>query len=453
MQVCALFTETLLKERAVKRREHQADSPTYNKLSSTAVRLLDCSTTSGLRSLRYMKEVPDLTHVSINCPDHDKVEDLERNIKQQSPRGVKVDVTNVNSRMALYQAIDDPYDIVEVEPTKAAESHFDGAVQAVADGGLLCISVADMPTLRGFRPEVCYARYGSLSVTAPYDPELALRILLRAVDGAANRHRRFIVPWLSVFSNNYIRLYVRVYESSAMLLFNVTKSMFVLQSAACSTFKTIPVGLLAAESAVVEVPEPVQLIGNVAPVSPGINGQAANQLGRNVLYEAVRWSLPEVCEESGGQWKVVGPVWAGRLHDPAVASELYRRLQFELGASNSNLRQGKYANHHNENRGAHGNSDEPPEVEAAVRASQAQLLRLMFEISTELPDAPLFYSMRSLTADIDGPCILSYYDLMSALAHAGYKASGFHADEQAVKTDAPSSVVSTRRCAGWLLTW
>jgi tRNA G26 N,N-dimethylase Trm1 len=117
------------------------------------------------------------------------------------------------------------------------------------------------------------------------------------------------------------------------------------------------------------------------------------------------------------------------------------------------LRQRKYTNHHNEIRGTHGNGDEPPEVDAAVRSSQAQLLRLMFEISTELPDAPLFYSMRSLTADIDGPCILSYYDLMSALAHAGYKSSGFHADEQAVKTDAPSSVVRTRQCACELLTW
>ena len=40
----------------------------------------------------------------------------------------------------------------------------DAAVQAVADGGLLCVTCTDMPVLAGNYPETCYAKYGSLPV-------------------------------------------------------------------------------------------------------------------------------------------------------------------------------------------------------------------------------------------------------------------------------------------------
>ena len=55
-----------------------------------------------------------------------------------------------------------------------------------------------MAVLTGTFPETCYAKYGSMPLKSKCFHELALRILLSCVDSAANKHMRYIVPWISL---------------------------------------------------------------------------------------------------------------------------------------------------------------------------------------------------------------------------------------------------------------
>lgn len=48
------------------------------------------------------------------------------------------------------------------------------------------------------KPEVAWARYGSVPTRSGYHHEMSLRILLHAINTAAGRHRRSIQPVLSV---------------------------------------------------------------------------------------------------------------------------------------------------------------------------------------------------------------------------------------------------------------
>ena len=65
---------------------------------------------------------------------------------------------------------------------------------------------------------------------------------------------------------------------------------------------------------------------------------------------------------------------------------------------------------------------------------------LLSVISEELPDCPLYYTTGSLCATVkcNQP---SFTTLRSAFLHAGYRVSVSHANQDAVKTDAPPSVV------------
>ena len=56
----------------------------------------------------------------------------------------------------------------------------------------------DMAVLAGAKPEKCMAKYGSLPLKSSYYLEMSLRILLMALDSAANRHGRYIEPWISL---------------------------------------------------------------------------------------------------------------------------------------------------------------------------------------------------------------------------------------------------------------
>ena len=50
------------------------------------------------------------------------------------------------------------------------------------------------------------------------------RILLHAIDTAANRYKKYVVPWVSVSVDFYVRLFVRVYQvpSHSSLLVDMT---------------------------------------------------------------------------------------------------------------------------------------------------------------------------------------------------------------------------------------
>ena len=51
------------------------------------------------------------------------------------------------------------YDVIDLDPYGSAAPFIDGAVQAVADGGMLNVTCTDMAVLSGNHPETCFAKY------------------------------------------------------------------------------------------------------------------------------------------------------------------------------------------------------------------------------------------------------------------------------------------------------
>lgn len=48
----------------------------------------------------------------------------------------------------------DQFDVIDLDPYGSASIFLDGAVQSVANGGLLCVTCTDMAVLSGKNPEV-----------------------------------------------------------------------------------------------------------------------------------------------------------------------------------------------------------------------------------------------------------------------------------------------------------
>lgn len=107
------------------------------------------------------------------------------------------------------------FDVIDLDPYGSASPFIDAAVQAVADGGLLCVTCTDMPVLSGNYPETCFAKYGTFPVKTRYHTESALRSLLNALETSANRYKKYIEPWASVAIDFYCRVFVRVHVSPA----------------------------------------------------------------------------------------------------------------------------------------------------------------------------------------------------------------------------------------------
>jgi len=108
------------------------------------------------------------------------------------------------------------------------------------------------------------------------------------------------------------------------------------------------------------------------------------------------------------------------MHDRGVLEAALERLQPKKGSSSS--------------------SDNDNTAVTKRLATAERLRGLLSSCHEELPDCPLFYRLPDLSQvlHVSTPPVTAF---QSALVHAGYRASGYHKDPQAIKTDAPPTVV------------
>eukprot|EP01031_Cornospumella_fuschlensis_P044924 gene44924-54946_t len=197
IQVIKLYSETLREEKRLRIEKKLAKLKDRTDLPASAhasvetndgITILDALAASGLRSIRYLKEIPDVKHLTINDLLPAATDLAKDNCQRNDVDMSKVIISNQDATALMYTHRDpsQQYDVIDLDPYGSAVPFLDGAVQAVRDGGLLCVTCTDMTALAGAYPEVCFAKYQSMPVKAKYGHEMALRILLHSIDSTAN---------------------------------------------------------------------------------------------------------------------------------------------------------------------------------------------------------------------------------------------------------------------------
>lgn len=341
------------------------------------IRILDALAATGLRSIRYVKEIPGIKEVIVNDLDPAAVEQAKKNVEYNEADPLRVKPQQGNATMVMYKAMakKEFFDVIDIDPYGSAAPFLDAAVQAVADGGLLCVTCTDLAVLTGNYPEVCYAKYRGMPTKARYMHEMAVRIVLNSIESHANRYGRHIVPIVCVAIDFYLRCFVRVYTSKNEVKSSCLKLSTVYQSTGCSTFYLQPVA----------------------------------KTNNNTNFSgAFGPSCPEVCPQTGQKFKLGGPIWSDPMHDVKWVEELITRL--ELPKFSSDLH------------------------------AKPRILGLLTAVSEELQDIPLFYDLTELCSIMhcSSPRM---DEMKAALINGGYRVSNQHKEPSAVKTDAPPEVV------------
>jgi tRNA (guanine26-N2/guanine27-N2)-dimethyltransferase len=423
IQVIKLFSEKYIEEKLARLEKKKANkiarasedptlstTTTFNYDESKAnieqgITILDALAASGLRSIRYLKEIPRVKHLTINDLSSTATTLAEENCQRNSVDLSKVIISNADATMLMYghRLSDHRYDVIDLDPYGSAAPFLDAAVQAVAHGGLLCVTCTDMTALAGAFPEVCYAKYQSIPVKARYNHEMALRILLHAIDSAANKYKRHVIPWLSLSVDFYVRVFVRVYESAAEVKNSCLRRAMVCQSTQCPTFTIHPL-------ATRKFSKQKANAGNCSECK-----QDSEERIVGGTYGATILRLPS--DGDGDNMRIGGPFWSAPIHNQEVVDELLKRVENYIAAPKTEGEEESYP------------------IPTAKR-----LGGILTSLSEELKDVPLYYSLPDLasTVQITVPTIAEF---QAALASAGYRFSQFHHDPSAVKTDAPIHVV------------
>jgi len=370
------------------------------------LRILEALAASGLRSIRYLKEITDgigIDQVVINDIEPTAVETIKKNLEYNGLGGderVRISCSDAstlmhqhreetgkdNTRMtkALKKAPKgDPdsssFDVIDLDPYGSPSPFMDAAVQAVRDGGMLCVTATDLRTLLGKVPDNTYSSYRVMPLPgARFGHEFAIRELLAFMQTTAGLYGREIVPLLSVKMDFYVRVFVRVYDRKANMKEIPCKLGYILHSTQCDDFYVQPLG---------------EHEGN--------------------KIKTARFVAPAQCSQTGTPMRIGGPIWTDPIHNFEFVESLLETFKSEP---------------------AKGSFD------SSSLKQHEHVLSLLVAISEELPDAPLCMVLSNMCKTLH--CSVPPNDIvMSAIMNAGFQVSRTHLNATELKTNAPCSFV------------
>ncbi|KAG5535209.1 hypothetical protein RHGRI_023109 [Rhododendron griersonianum] len=399
-------------------------------------RVLEALSASGLRALRYAREIEGIGQVVALDNDKDascfttelfykwnmlasfaaSVEACRRNIKfNGSVACAKVESHLADARVYMLTHPKE-FDVVDLDPYGSPSAFLDSAVQSVADGGMLLCTATDMAVLCGGNGEVCYSKYGSYPLRGKYCHEMALRILLACIEAQeiplsayldivccrlsegdklnsgslcllwqvpghicqshANRYKRYIVPVLSVQMDFYVRVFVRIYTSASAMKNTPLKLSYVYQCTGCDSFHLQPLGRTVSKN------NSVRYLPGFGPV------------------------VSQECSDCGKKYNMGGPIWSAPIHDQEWVTSMLADVK--------------------------SMKDRYPAYD--------RISAVLTTVSEELLDVPLFLSLHNLcsTLKCTSPSAVIF---RSAVINAGFRISGTHVNPLGLKSDAPMDVI------------
>ncbi len=210
-------------------------------------KVLDALSATGLRALRYAKELPFVTSVTANDLSKKASDSIKLNVKHNGVEEI-VHPTAENAIIHMYSvmakeaagASDPKYQVIDLDPYGTVAPFLDAALQAVSKDGLLCITSTDTAVFasNGY-PEKAYSQYGGLTAKGYHCHEAGLRLILQTIASTAARYGLAIEPLLSLSIDFYVRIFVRVRKSAAAVKFLASKTMLVYScDAGCGAWQT-----------------------------------------------------------------------------------------------------------------------------------------------------------------------------------------------------------------------
>jgi tRNA (guanine26-N2/guanine27-N2)-dimethyltransferase len=392
-------------------------------------RILDALSASGLRALRYASEISFATEVVANDRDKIAVKSINMNV-QHNKLAKAITATHSDALGHMYAAAFPPsnshgpshvsgkYDVIDLDPYGTAAPFLDAALQALEDGGLLCVTSTDSGVFAscGYS-EKTFALYGGMPIKGLHCHEGGLRLLLHSIATTASRYGIAIEPLLSLSIDFYVRLFIRVRKSPADVKFLAGKTMLVYGcDHGCGAWST-------------------QLLGR--------HQKHKNSDTNWKFLTAQAPSADQLCQHCGSKTHIAGPMWAGPLHNPAFIEKVLADLKFpdpEIYQTKPRI-EGMLDTALDELITFSDTMDlrEGPLPSNAKRKNQTR--DLVPRTPPEAIDHHPFFFIPSALCKIIKAVAPPEHLVKGALRHAGYKATRSHCRPGSIKTDASWEVI------------
>jgi len=185
-------------------------------LGDEDMRVLDPFSGTGVRALRYLKEVPRVQEAYANDINEEAYRLIKINASMNSLQDkVKVFRTEANSLMFLMKYMGLTFHIVDIDPYGSPAPYVDAGVWSVRNGGLLAVTATDTAPLSGTKWVAGSRKYDVYLAKTDVPHYVGINLLIGFIARRAAARDRYVEPLMSFTSKHYYRVILRVRRGAA----------------------------------------------------------------------------------------------------------------------------------------------------------------------------------------------------------------------------------------------
>ena len=175
----------------------------FQKEFEKKITICDALSASGVRGLRYAKEIKGIKNVTLNDKNPVAVKLIRKNVKENKLTK-KCTVNKDDASSFLRKNI---FIVIDIDPFGSPNVFIDSAARSIYHKGLLCVTATDQSALAGTYPNSCFRKYGIKTVRTNFYNELGVRILISFIILNLARYEKAFVPVLSFADKHYYRTF------------------------------------------------------------------------------------------------------------------------------------------------------------------------------------------------------------------------------------------------------
>jgi len=216
----------------------------FQRGASHPTRVAEPLAGSGIRGIRYCKEVPEIEGAFLNDLNPSAAYMIERNVEDNALTG-KITVSNLeaNSFLAHHATPKQRFDFVDIDPYGSPSPYLDTAIRSLTNRGLLAVTATDTAPLCGVGETACVRKYWGRPLRTEYSRELAVRLILNSIVLTASRYDRGIKVLLTHATDHYFRAYVQIIRGAQRSDASISQLGYVLHCFHCMN-RTVSQGLV-----------------------------------------------------------------------------------------------------------------------------------------------------------------------------------------------------------------
>lgn len=217
-----------------------------NSISNTEMHLADPLAGSGIRSLRFLKELKPgkIARLYVNDKKEGFRKIFEKNIKlnglSQEKNKITLGNTEANKFLAGQHTADfcGYFDYIDIDPFGTPNPFLSVAVERIKRQGILAVTATDTAALTGTYEKVTKRKYWAMPLRNYLMHEIGLRILIRKVQLQGVQFDKALVPILSYHKEHYLRIYFRAEKGKEKCDALLKQHLYFLFCHHCLNFKT-----------------------------------------------------------------------------------------------------------------------------------------------------------------------------------------------------------------------